>query len=114
MSSTKSILQEINELKTQIKRINLQQKAYRSVLISEGLIDMLVDVILGPFLHASAINMRNTPEYKAAMAKIKELEAQSKKLNAKAKKLQDEYDKKYGPDKNSKNTRFSKPTKPLK
>lgn len=56
-------------------------------------IKLLVDVILGPFIHRDAVNMRNTPEYKASIAKIKEIDSLQKKLAIKAKKLQDEYDK---------------------
>lgn len=115
MKSTKSILQEeLASTKKRIKQLDEQSSALKSSLISEGLLDMLVDVILGPFIHMSAVNMRNTPEYKATIAKIKELEALNKKLTAKSEKLQAEWNKKYGPNKNSKNTSLSKPTKPLK
>jgi len=114
MNSTKSILRELTITTKQIDRFEEQKSALKASLLSEGLIDMLVDAILGPFLHMSAVNMRNTPEYKASIAKIKEIDSLQKKLAIKAKKLQDQYDKLTRGDKDSKNTRTLKSTKPLK
>ena len=102
MKSTKSILQELTTTKKRIQQLEDQSSALKSSLISEGLLDMLVDAILGPFLHMSAVNMRNTPEYKATVAKIKELDKLQKKLQTKSDKLakeaekaQEEYNKKH-------------------
>jgi len=115
MNSTKSILQELTATKKKIQQLEDQSSALKSALISEGLLDMLVDTILGPFLHMSAVNMRNTPEYKATVAKIKELDKLHAKLQAKSEKLGDELAKAEAAYyKNNKNIKTFKPTKSLK
>lgn len=102
MSSTKTILQEINSVKRQIELVKIQKTAIKDSLLSEGLIDALIDVILGPFIVMNAVQLRRTPEYQAAMTKIKELDKLQKKLQTKSDKLakeaeraQDEYNKKH-------------------
>jgi|LakMenEpi03Aug12_release.lakeMendotaPanAssembly.Ray.scaffolds.fasta_scaffold429762_1 hypothetical protein len=93
MSSTKTILQEINSIKKQIELVKIQKTVLKESLISEGLIDALVDIILGPFIAFDAIQMRKNPEYQQAMAKIKELDKLQKKLQAKSDKLAKEAEK---------------------
>jgi hypothetical protein len=102
MSSTKTILQEINSIKKRIELVKIQKNVLKESLISEGLIDALIDVILGPFIVMNAVQLRRTPEYQAAMSKIKELDKLQKKLQTKSDKLakeaeraQDEYNKKH-------------------
>lgn len=109
------ILQELASTKKRIKQLKEQKSALEASLISEGLIDMLVDLILGPFIHMDAVKLRNTPEYKTAAAKIKELDKIYKKLEAKSEKLNDELAKAQSEYyKNSKNIKTFKPTKSLK
>ena len=93
MSSTKTILQEINSVKRQIELVKIQKTAIKDSLLSEGLIDALIDVILGPFIVMNAVQLRRSPEYQAAMTKIKELDKLQKKLGDRAEKLAKEADK---------------------
>ena len=110
-----SLLREISRIKRQIKFINLQKEALSSALLSEGLTDSLVDLIFGPFLHLSALKLRNTKEWRDTQAKVKELTQKADKLMAKGKKLQADYDKfmaaKY--EKQRPNTKALRTTKPL-
>ena len=93
MLTTKSLLREIRQVKLRINRIEEQKQAIKaSYLLSEGLLDILIDVILGPFIHADALELRKSKEYKDAMKQIKELEAAKKKLDVKADKLQKIFD----------------------
>jgi hypothetical protein len=103
MSSTKSIIQEIKQIDKKIQRIKEHKQALKSSLLSEGLVKMLVDLILGPFIHIDARKLAKSKEYKDAMKKIKELEELQKKLekrkddlDAENEKLQKANMKKYG------------------
>jgi hypothetical protein len=110
-----SLLREISQIKRQIKFINLQKEALSSALLSEGLTDSLVDLIFGPFLHLSALKLRNTKEWRDTQAKIKELTKKAEMLGAKADKAHAEYEKMLA-DKFAKqhpNTKALKATKPL-
>jgi hypothetical protein len=90
MSSTKSIIQEIKSTNKKIKRIAEQKQALKASLLAEGIIQTLVDVILGPFIHMDARKLAKSKEYKDAMKKIKELDSIQKKLEDKVKDLEAE------------------------
>jgi hypothetical protein len=87
MNSTKTILQEIKQINQQIELLEIQKDTIKASLLSEGLIDALVDVILGPFIHMDALKLRRMPEWQSAMSRIKELDKLQKKLGVKAEKL---------------------------
>lgn len=108
-----SLLREIRQIQKELKFVNLRKEALSSALLSESLTDTLVDVIFGPFLHLSALNLRNTKEWKDTQEKIKELTKKSDALMAKGKKLQAEYDKMMA-DKYQKRKPNTKPFKPTK
>jgi hypothetical protein len=51
----------------------------------------LVDLIFGPFLHLSALKLRNTKEWRDTMKKVKELEKKANDLQDKANKSYEQY-----------------------
>ena len=109
-----SLLREISQIKRQIKFINLQKEALSAALLSEGLTDSLVDLIFGPFLHLSALKLRNTKEWRDTQAKIKELTKKAEVLGAKADQAQEYYlqmmaDKAAKRNQNTKSYRSTKP-----
>jgi hypothetical protein len=110
-----SLLREYRQIQKQIKLVNLQKEALKATILSEGITDALVDLIFGPFLHLSALKLRNTKEWRDTMTKVKELEKKAIALNQKADKSYELYQQMLANKaaKRNQNTRSFKPTKAL-
>ena len=89
----------------------LLKEARETAILSESIIDMLVDLIFGPYIHIKGRDLKNSKEWKDTEAKIKELTAKSEKLRKKSEALLKQYEKDYI--KTAKNIREKKPIKPL-
>jgi hypothetical protein len=90
-TTEQSLLREYRQIQKQIKLVNLQKEALEATILSEGITDALVDLIFGPFLHLSALKLRNSKEWRDTMTKVKELTKKSEALTAKAEKAYEEY-----------------------
>lgn len=89
----------------------LIQEAKESVLLSESILDMLIDLVFGPYIHMQAKELKNSKEWKETEVKLKELTAKSEKLRKKGEQLMKQYAKDYAI--NAKNIKSKKATKPL-
>jgi hypothetical protein len=89
----------------------LIQEAKESVLLSESILDMLIDLVFGPYIHMQAQDLKKSKEWKDAEAKVKELTARAIKLRKKSEQLLKQYAKDYNID--TKNIKSKKATKPL-
>lgn len=72
------------QIHKKIYRLKEQQDALKSVLLAESILDVLVNIVFSPYLDYQASKLKNSPEWKATMKKIKELQLQSDKLEKKA------------------------------
>jgi hypothetical protein len=72
------------QIHKKIYRLKEQQEALKSALLAESILDVLVSIVFSPYLDYQASKLKNSPEWKATMRKIKELQLQSDKLEKKA------------------------------
>jgi hypothetical protein len=97
----------------------LIQEAKESILLSESILDMLIDLVFVPYIHMQAKELKNSKEWKETEAKMKELNVKSEKLQKKIAQLRKQHEKEFGElnakefGKYAKNIKSKKATKPL-
>lgn len=94
-----------------INHSKLLKEAKKTAILSESIIDMLVDLIFGPYLHIKGRELKNSKEWKDTEAQIKLLTAKSEKLRKKSQAYIKQLEKDLR--QNAINIREKKPIKPL-